>query len=218
MPDRPQRPLRPDEEEELARFHNGDTLGNLPVVQSSPARADGRSVPRSVVLVACVGVLGGLAGAVFAHLTQGNEKSAGAPIITTSPRAPQAQGGAPSASSVSSPSPPVPETPSLNSGARPTLEQVRIIQTPPTGGDPSSTYCLVYTGSSSGAEREAILLMNAPGYQCQDLLPYDGTNSAFSTAAPSCRAPSRAAVLSFAETGGWEGELMYTCLTENHGA
>ncbi|RSR98047.1 hypothetical protein EF913_28365 [Streptomyces sp. WAC04189] len=227
MNDRPQRPLRPDEEEELARFHNGDTLGSIPVVRPAPppppqpVREAGRR-PRTPVIAAvalAAAVVGGLAGVGVLALTdddgQGQRPEAAAPATTPSVAehsTPAPDVGEPSQAPVPETSDPVVEQQSA------ALEQVRIIQTPATGGDPGSTFCLVYTGSSSGPERDAILLMNAPAYQCSELLPYDGVNSAFTTEAPLCEAGSRAAVVSFAEAGGWESELMYTCLTSAVGA
>jgi hypothetical protein len=103
--------------------------------------------------------------------------------------------------------------------AQPQLEQIRIVQAPATGGDPSTAYCVVYTGSDSGGVRDAILLANAPAYQCADLLSYtpDGGGS-FSSEVPSCEPPARAAVLSFAEQSEWVGEVYFTCLTRHTGA
>ncbi|MEW2317682.1 serine/threonine-protein kinase [Streptomyces bauhiniae] len=51
-------------------------------------------------------------------------------------------------------------------GGPPTLQTVNVISQPSTGGDPGSLYCLAWTGSSSADSRDAVLLMNAPGYQC----------------------------------------------------
>lgn len=218
MSDQAQRPLRPDDKEELARFHNGDTLDNIPVIRIPQARPNGSSSARWVALIACVGVFGGLVGAGVAYFSEGRDGHTITHAPETSVSAPKTKGAGLPASPPSSPSTPTQAASTLGTVTQATLEQVRIIQTPPTGGDPGSTFCLVYTGSSSGTEREAILLMNAPGYQCQDLLPYDGINSPFSTEAPNCQPPSREAVLSFAETGGWDEDLMYTCLTKNHGA
>jgi hypothetical protein len=78
----------------------------------------------------------------------------------------------------------------------------------------------IATAATAPTEREAILLQNAPGYQCQDTLRYDptGETAAFSVDVPIYEAPSRTAALNFAEFGGWEGELLYTCLTEHRGA
>ncbi|MFF9285424.1 hypothetical protein [Streptomyces griseosporeus] len=230
MNERPQRPLRPDEEEALARFHNGDTLDNIPVVRPLPPPAPVPTArwPRPAVLVSAAlgaAVVGSLVGVGVVALVSGrgqgktqaeqphSEVSAGA--TPASEQATAAPGGSPQ---VQTPSPADSE-PIVGQQAA-ALEQVRIIQTPATGGDPSSVYCLVYTGSFSGSEKDAILLMNAPAVECHDLLPYDpsGERPPFSTEAPLCEAPSRPAVVSFAETGGWEDEVMYTCLTEHDGA
>ncbi|GLW51390.1 hypothetical protein Stsp02_70510 [Streptomyces sp. NBRC 14336] len=215
MPDdKPQRPLRPDEEEALARFHNGDTLDNIPVVRLPTRRA--RWWPL-VAVVAGVGVVGGLVGAGVALFQGRGAQAQGGPGVSASPSGSfGGNGESSSPSAAASEAPPSVLAEPSPSGP----EQVRVIQTPPTGGDPGASYCLVYTGSASGPEREAILLMNAPGYQCHDLLPFDptGLTPAFTTDAPLCEAPSRAAVVNFAEVGGWEGELMYTCLTRHSGA
>ncbi len=227
MNGRPQRPLRPDEEEELARFHNGDTLGGIPVVRPAPPsppqpiREAGRRLrPAAIAAVAlAAAVVGGLAGVGVLALAedegQGQRPEVAAPAATP----PVAEQTMPAPDAVEPSRAPTPETsePVVEQQSA-ALEQVRIIQTPATGGDPGSTFCLVYTGSSSGPERDAILLMNAPAYQCSELLPYDGVNSAFTTEAPLCEAGSRTAVVSFAEAGGWESELMYTCLTAAAGA
>ncbi|MFG3323915.1 hypothetical protein ACGF3J_38330 [Streptomyces sp. NPDC048171] len=223
----PQRPLRPDEEEEFARFHNGDTLDGIPVVRPEPplspqqVRQPGRR-PRPAVIAAvtlAAAVAGGLAGLGVLALSgdDGQEQQPEAAASDTTPPVAVQTTLAPDATEPSQA--PVPEVsePAVEQQSA-ALEQVRIIQTPATGGDRGSTFCLVYTGSSSGPERDAILLMNAPAYQCSELLPYDGVNSAFATETPLCEAGSRAAVVSFAEAGGWESELMYTCLTAAVGA
>lgn len=209
MTDLPQRPPRPDEE--LTRFHNGDTLDSIPIVRALPS-PERRRHGRLVLLVLAVAAVGALAGVGFVSLADGEGpggKEAGgkeqvaAPLTTTS--APP--------STYSAPNGPPPSSATQ-------VEQVRIIQTPQTGGDPSSDYCLVYTGSFSGPAREAILLMGAPAYQCSELLPFDpsGETSAFTVDVPDCAAPARPAVITFAEPGGWEGEVQYTCLTEHNGA
>ncbi|MER5185154.1 hypothetical protein ABT009_43915 [Streptomyces sp. NPDC002896] len=217
------RPPRPDEE--LIRFHNGDTLDNIPILRlpEPEATSSRRRPPLKLlaILVPGIAVVGALAGLGLAAL-----------MDDPNPRPPARADAPPSPTPSTSPSATNPvttasATPWTQPSSKPetetkatALEQVSIIQTPATGGDPGSSYCLIYTGSSSGPEREAILLMNAPGYQCHDMLPYDATgeHSPFMTEAPDCAAPARPAVLSFAEVGGWEQEVMYTCLTEHHGA
>lgn len=189
---------RPDDEAR-ARFHNGDTLDDIPIVRLPPTpqpnKRRGLLLAVTVLATAVVGALAGVG--ILALVDDGSANSNG----RTAQGAPTASPASPSAEKPSAEAPPSSAPPITKQAAA--LEQVRIIQTPPTGGDPSSSYCLVYTGSSSGAEHEAILLMNAPGYQCQDMLSYDptGETSPLVTEAPDCKAPSRAAVLSFAETG-----------------
>ncbi|MCX4906831.1 hypothetical protein [Streptomyces sp. NBC_00878] len=246
MSDKPHRP--PHLSEELRRFHNGDTLDDIPVVRpagpvalagpAGPVAAAvvrGRVRPRLPLLALVIpvaGVIGGLAGVGAFVLADHGPESAAQP---TSPAAraaaatpePPAMRKAPASSAPPTPSPspphvaeaPVPAE-SVWQEPRPVLEQVRVIQTPQTGGDPGASYCLVYTGGYSGPEREAILLMNAAGYQCQDMLPVDptGQQPPFSTEAPTCEVPARAALLTFAEVGGWEDELLYTCLYQHRGA
>ncbi|MEU4046080.1 serine/threonine-protein kinase [Streptomyces antibioticus] len=51
-------------------------------------------------------------------------------------------------------------------GGPPALQRVNIISEPSTGGDPGVSYCVAWTGSGSDTSRDAVLLMNAPGYQC----------------------------------------------------
>ncbi len=61
-------------------------------------------------------------------------------------------------------------------GGPPALQTVDIISEPSTGGDPGSLYCLAWTGSADADSRDAVLLMNAPGYQCgADLVSPSGS-------------------------------------------
>ncbi|MEU6765722.1 hypothetical protein ABZ916_24785 [Streptomyces sp. NPDC046853] len=210
MTDSPQRPPRPDRpDEELARFHNGDTLDNIPIVRS-PSPPEPPRQGWLVLLALAVAAVGALAGVGIVSLAGGDD-----PAGKEQAAAPPARTSAPP-STHSAPSDPAPSPTVQTAG----VEQVRIIQTPQTGGDPSSDYCLVYTGSFSGPVREAILLMGAPAYQCSELLPFDpsGETPAFTVDVPDCVAPARPAVVTFAEPGGWEGEVQYTCLTEHNGA
>ncbi|NYV73449.1 hypothetical protein [Streptomyces sp. UH6] len=216
-----QRPPRPDEEAELLRrFHNGDTLDNLPVIKPLAPPPRRAPVGRLIAAVLGMGLLTGVGGALIAQqvLDDGTTAAAPAPDAKASASPPDgSEAATPSPESASEPAPapePEPET-TVQAAA---VEQVRIIRTPSTGGDVAATFCLVYTGSTSGPEREAILLLNAPAYQCADLLPYDPESGPFMTEAPDCPEPSRAAVLSFAESTEWGANLMYTCLTEHNGA
>ncbi|MYZ09179.1 hypothetical protein GT028_17650, partial [Streptomyces sp. SID2999] len=116
-------------------------------------------------------------------------------------------------------------------GGPPALRTVNVISQPSTGGDPSSVYCLAWTGSASAGSRDAVLLMNAPGYQCgadlgsasgaqgvrggypvvffdteQDCTPvYPGTRLTYP------------AVLDYGTLGD-EQPRQYACLTEHVGA
>ncbi|WP_432173950.1 serine/threonine protein kinase [Streptomyces sp. Tue6028] len=68
-------------------------------------------------------------------------------------------------------------------GGLPVLQKVSIISEPPTGGDPSVFYCVAWTGSGSDTSRDAVLLMNAPGYQCgADLVSPSGSRDALGDA------------------------------------
>ncbi|MEU5996240.1 hypothetical protein ABZ837_00245 [Streptomyces sp. NPDC047197] len=207
----PRRPPRPDEA--LARFHNGDTLDNIPIVRPSPPKPPEQPrYERLVLLTLAIAAVGALAevGVGIVSLADGEEparrrEAAAPPTRTSSPP-----------STYTAPRDPAPS--STVQTAR--VEHVRIIQTPQTGGDPGADFCLVYTGSYSGSAREAILLMGAPAYQCSELLPFDpsGERSPFTVGAPDCAPPARPALVEFAEPGGWEGDVQYTCLTEHNGA
>ncbi|MGW7380997.1 hypothetical protein [Streptomyces sp. NPDC054794] len=214
MPESPQRPLRPDEED-LVRFHSGDTLDNIPIVSVSASDPVGRWswLPLAGMAVAVAVVSGfAVAGAMHLAADDGSRTDAQAPVQPTEAGTADANPSSPSGSSVS-------PSPSLKAAAQSQLEQVRVIQAPATGGDPGTSYCLVYTGSDGGGVKDAILLANAPAYQCTDLLAYDPDGAgSFSTDVPSCELPARAAVLSFAESSEWAGTVYFTCLTRHTGA
>ncbi|MCX4973288.1 hypothetical protein [Streptomyces sp. NBC_00620] len=195
MTDKLQRPLRPDEE--LVRFHNGDTLDNIPIVRL-PIPSSRRPFLWWGAVIVPVAVFGALAGAAVAHIEGDSDSSA------------QDDG---KSSAVGS-------TPLRESEPEAGPEQVSVIQAPKVQGDVATSFCLVYTGSWSSGAREAVLLIEAPAYQCTDLLRYapeDG--GAFSEVPVLCQTPARAAVLSFAESSGWwGGEVYFTCLTRHSGA
>ncbi|MGW6747616.1 hypothetical protein [Streptomyces sp. NPDC055006] len=214
-------PPRPDEDD-LARFHNGDTLDNIPIVRLPSAdpmsrrrRAFfwGSAIVSFALLGAGLGVgvvrwSGGRAPAASTHTApEPTAKAQGAPRSTKA-----------TPSAKASVTPWAEPSPSAEIAKGSQLEQVQIIQAPATGGDPSTTYCLVYTGGGSGSTRDAILLSNVPAYQCTDLLPYDPVNGAWSTVAPDCASPSRPAVLSFTDATEWAGAVYFTCLTKHSGA
>jgi hypothetical protein len=110
------------------------------------------------------------------------------------------------------------------------LQAIHIISQPATGGDPGSTYCLAWTGSSDGAGRDATLLMNAAGYQCGAyLVGSDGQaiqaegTSVFSDSPQSCEGSypgtrmTYPGVLDFPNEGGAQPPT-YVCVAENSGA
>lgn len=110
------------------------------------------------------------------------------------------------------------------------LQAIHVISQPATGGDPGSTYCLAWTGSSDGAGRDATLLTNAAGYQCGAYLvgsdgqaiQADGT-SIFSDSPQSCEVSypgtrmTYPGVLDFPNEGGAQPPT-YVCVIENTGA
>ncbi|GAA0379297.1 hypothetical protein GCM10010319_67350 [Streptomyces blastmyceticus] len=167
------------------------------------------------MVVIAAAVVGSLSAVGIVMLLDGGKKSGagraanGPAVSSTAP---------PIASKASVSEPTVSPSALAVTPSAPMLEQVQVIQAPATGGDPSVSFCLVYTGTSSGPVRDAILLMNAPAGECHDLLPYNPDTGAFRTQAPECAAPTRPAVVSFDEMSGWRGEVLYTCLTRHHGA
>lgn len=110
------------------------------------------------------------------------------------------------------------------------IQAIHVISQPATGGDPGATYCLAWTGTSDGAGKDAILLMNAAGYQCgaylvgsdAQVIQADGT-SVFSDAPQYCEGSypgtrmAYPAVLDFPNEGGVQPP-MYVCVAENAGA
>ncbi|WP_143570761.1 hypothetical protein [Streptomyces acidiscabies] len=110
------------------------------------------------------------------------------------------------------------------------LQSIHVISQPATGGDPGSSYCLAWTGSSDGMGKDAALLMNAAGYQCGAYLvggdgqsiQEDGT-SVFSDTLQNCpdlypgTRTTYPAVLDFPNEGGAQSPS-YVCVMENSGA
>lgn len=218
-------PPRPDEDD-LARFHNGDTLDNIPVVRlPGPAASSQRRQPwTTAVLVLIVGAFGALAGVGIATLTDGSPRPAGQAAGAPKPTAPArtASASMPAAASATPWTEPSPTPTGMSGPAEPkaaALESIDVIESPETGGDPSVAYCLVYTGSESDGAKEAILLANAPAYQCRDMLSYDPNGTgAFFDQTPVCEAPSRPALLTFVPGTTWAGEALFTCLRLHTGA
>ncbi|MFJ6085120.1 hypothetical protein ACIQI8_27300 [Streptomyces sp. NPDC092369] len=230
MDDKPARPPRPDEEE-LLRFHNGDTLNSIPVIRLPERQPPPppRTQPNWWMLGAtsvAVAALGALATVGVLQLVFGTDPGRQASAAGTTPQ-PQnaspvpAQSTSAPASGTSlpvqpSPSPSVSESPQIAAASGP--EEVRIIQAPATGGDIATTYCLVYPGSESDGVKDAILLANAPAYQCADLLSYDPVHGSLHETVPVCEPTARATMLVFDPSSGWGDALYFACLTQHHGA
>lgn len=220
MTDKLQRPLRPDEE--LDRFHNGDTLDSIPIVRLPVPSSRRPSLLWWGAVIVSVAVFGALAGAAVAHFAGDSDSSAQddgrSSAVGSTPLRESEPEVTPSASvSVWTAPPASSESPEVAAETGP--EQVSVIQAPTVQGDVATSFCLVYTGSWSEGGREAVLLIEAPAYQCTDLLRYapeDG--GAFSEVPVVCQTPARAAVLSFAESSGWGGAVYFTCLTLHSGA
>ncbi|MGW1963597.1 hypothetical protein ACWCPD_25605 [Streptomyces sp. NPDC001935] len=115
-------------------------------------------------------------------------------------------------------------------GGPPTLQRINVISEPSTGGDPGVFYCVAWTGSASDTTRDAVLLMNAPGYQCgADLGSPSGTRDAQGQAIvfydteqdctphyPGTR-QTYPSVLDYSSLGDREAPT-YVCLSEHLGA
>jgi hypothetical protein len=112
------------------------------------------------------------------------------------------------------------------------MQVVHVISQPATAWDPSSSYCIVWTGSSRGTGRDGPVLMNAPGYQCGAALlsafdaqaVHPGTNAVVVYDTLQNCAPlypgtrlTYPALLDFSSLSGHQPPL-YACLTENAGA
>lgn len=225
MGETPARPPRPDEED-LLRFHNGDTLDNIPVVRlpehtAAPPQPAGLSWWKVGALGLGVAALGALATVGALQLAAGDGRS-GPPAAARTPDAPDAAAAEQDASTATpSPTPTASgpsgsDSPAITSASG--VEQVRVIQAPATGGDVATTYCLVYTGSEDDGQKEAVLLADAPAYQCGDLLSYDPVHGSLHDTVPVCEPPSRAAMLVFDPSSSWGDSLFFACLTQHHGA
>ncbi|MGA5319264.1 serine/threonine-protein kinase [Streptomyces seoulensis] len=116
-------------------------------------------------------------------------------------------------------------------GGPPALQTVNVISQPSTGGDPGSSYCLAWTGSSDADSRDATLLMNAPGYQCgADLVSPSGSPSVqggytlvFYDTEQECTSLYPGTRLTYPAVLDYSGldeqqPRQYTCLTEHVGA
>lgn len=90
-----------------------------------------------------------------------------------------------------------------------------MIDTPATGGDPGTNYCLLYL------EYGASLRANAPGYACHDFLfsTHPSLGEGVFSEDPSVECGDtpggRLAMLVFDPYTSWGGQPLYTCLLLN---
>ncbi|GAA1934315.1 hypothetical protein [Streptantibioticus ferralitis] len=209
----PERPPRPDED--LIRFHNGDTLDNIPIVQVQARR-------RWKDIAVAAAVLMVLGGCVTAIVTRSGSKMPGAAPTASVSEKPSAVGSLPASPSSTQPvQAAAPASPSCITvhfkaatgpvscqpvsaicadgapyfipqidelcGGFPTLQTVHLLSMPQVGGDPGANYCIAFTGSGSDTGRDGVLLMNTPHYQCSaDILP-DSQGRKFFSSVPSCQ-------------------------------
>lgn len=216
-------------DEDMLRFHNGDTLESIPVVrlEPDPPRIPWRTVAGVVGTMAFVGSLVGLS----VGLGERNKTAVSAdpmPSVTSAESAtPQVTVPPPVVPTVTAtvtqtaPAPPpaeqdsyIQQAPYIDASA----ETVMVSVTPSTGGDPSMDYCLTYEAEG------AVLLANAPVYACQDFLfsthPKDGAG-VFEVEPPTeCgdTTGGRLAQLFFEPSTAWGEGSSYTCLLANDGA
>lgn len=197
------------DEEELIRFHNGDTLHNIPVVRPEPLRS---GVPWRVV--GAVGGMAALVGSVIGLSFALGDRADKAASSVASSSAPAPVSPAP-APTVTVTRPAVTVAPHQLYTA-PLAEQVYVIQTPPTGGDPGTDYCFSYT------ELGAALLADAPSYECEDFLfsthPAD-MQGVFEGSPVDCSSTpgARSAEITFDASTYWGAGRSYTCLLANNG-
>ena len=132
--------------EDLIRFHNGDTLHNIPVVRLPPPanphpRQAWRKVAATVAGATLAGVLGGwVIGKTVGGAVAGRPASAssGQPAVTTTAPSPTPTVTVRQAQPVPEPAPSWRREPSAG------MELVHVIISPATGGDPSMDYCITY--------------------------------------------------------------------------
>lgn len=196
-------------EDDLIRFHNGDTLGNIPVVRPR----DRSSSPPLRTLLITVAVAALVSGsAVGWALSQGGQETSAAPPPVKAAQATRSvppsfsPAPAPTITVWQAPSDPTPE-------AEPEpVETIYVGDAPATGGDPSTDYCIFYTDHGS-----AVLLANAPDYLCDDVIfsTHPSTGSGvWEEEAPDCSATpgARPVFFVFGESTSWYGADAYTCL------
>ncbi|MDT0377268.1 hypothetical protein RM572_00565 [Streptomyces sp. DSM 42041] len=231
---------QPDPDREKERFHNGDTLpGGIPAIRLPTVPTHARPAPPETTTRPGVRrgalFLAAAAGAVVAGVIAAAVTNAGdAPTPAAGQQPAEASASASSSAEPATtlepteeptPHPPSPtapastEPPAALAPAEPVV--VNLVSSPSTGGDIGSTYCIAWTGSSSSIGRDAVLLLEAPGYQCSAFLvtatdgqvtgPYGVMSEQEIT---DCQAPGTyPAILHNA----WD-TTFYTCLLDHTGA
>ena len=218
------------DDDELERFHNGDTLDDIPVIRVPQVPPPGlrplspEQLKRSARLSwGKIGALtltgagiGALAVAGGISLADNGNQHSPVPQVAKSSLSPT-----PSDTEAE----PSPEKPDKETGAESVSPSsgpvsVNVISSPATGGDISSSYCIKWTGSAAGTERDAVLLLEAPGYQCSAFVvdratgKVRGPQGVLSEFPVTCLAPKTyAATLKNA----WD-MTYYVCLADHHGA
>lgn len=202
---------------DLVRFHNGDTLDNIPVIRDIPSRP----IPWRTVggMLGAAIFLGGVFGASFGMGDRSHHDTADAspPTVSVTPSS-NAPAPAPAVTVTTESTETVTAVPSVEPHqpyAETVLEQVYVVETPVTGGDPSTDYCFTFDDSYG-----TVLLADALPYECQDFLfsthPKDMTG-VFESAPVDCSATpgARSAELTFAASTDWGEGQAFTCLLHN---
>lgn len=209
-------------DDDLIRFHNGDTLDNIPVIRDEGPRS---GFPWKTVagVFGAAALVGGVIGLSFALGDRADDMTS---AVAGSPSA-----SASASQAAPSPTPAVtvtahstetvtaePTSQAQQPYASPELEQVYVVETPATGGDPGMDYCFSFDDSYGTS-----LLVNAPAYLCQDFLfstHPDDMQGVFENSPVDCSGTpgARSAEVTFATSTYWGAGHAYTCLIANDGA
>lgn len=217
-------------DEEMIRFHNGDTLDSIPIVRiPEPERP---RLPWRVITATLAVALGAgtAVGLVLASQdgpihTVATDPSTPSTAVSSSDVTSETPSPRVTVTTVVTTTPPTPQPEAVPTEAEDSYvqqapyadvnaESVYISQVPATGGDPSTDYCLNYTDGS------AVLMAEAPKTLCHDFLfsthPSDG-QGVFETVPPLCATTpgGRLAQLYFDPSTMWSDDGVYTCLLLN---
>lgn len=206
-------------EEDMIKFHNGDTLDSIPVIrdisaQSSPLVTNRQLWCISLGLALVTGAVTGLVLSQHDGSPAPNRAAAVSPSAVVTTKAPAPVPTVTATATVTTRA--TVEVP--RSYAQPSVEQVYVVRAPATGGDPGTDFCFSYDDSYG-----TTLLADAPAYLCRDFLfsthPKDGLG-VFEETVPDCSATpgGRAAQINFSAQSGWGPSTLYTCLLRNDGA